>query len=93
MKKKRIGIFAVISIVLFISIISLSGKQGLISLYKNHNEYRKQSLKLVQSHKIIDSLKTDISRLRNDTDYIEKIAREKLGMAKKNEKVYKFIEE
>lgn len=93
MKKKRFGIFAIICIVIFILIISLSGKQGLISLYKNHTEYLQQSKKLIRSHKLIDSLKTDISRLRNDTDYIEKIAREKLGMSKKNEKVYKFIEE
>lgn len=38
----------------------------------------------------IDSLKNTIEMLRNDTAYIERIAREKLGMAGKDEKVYKF---
>jgi cell division protein FtsB len=35
----------------------------------------------------------EIKKLKTDTAYIEKIAREKLGMAGKTEKVYKFIEE
>ena len=93
MLKKRIGIFAIIGIVLLVVLLALSGKQGLVSLYKNHIQLTKQSNEVIRSHQIIDSLKTEISRLRNDTDYIEKIAREKFGMAKKNEKVYKFIEE
>ena len=41
----------------------------------------------------VDSLKETIEKLKNDTAYIERIAREKLGMAKKGEKVYKFVEE
>jgi cell division protein FtsB len=40
-----------------------------------------------------DSLKKMEKLLKNDTAYIEKTAREKLGMAKKNEKVYKFVDE
>ena len=41
----------------------------------------------------VDSLKKTIEKLKTDTAYIERIAREKLGMAKKGEKVYKFVEE
>jgi cell division protein FtsB len=81
------------SIILILLIAALLGKQGLISLYKNHMKFKHQSEEIVKSHQIIDSLKTEIAHLKNDTGYIEKIAREKLGMAKKNEKVYKFIEE
>ena len=93
MIKKRIGIIVVASITLVIFVVALSGRQGLISLYKNHTRFIGQTEELVKSHKTIDSLKAEISHLQNDTDYIEKIAREKLGMAKKNEKVYKFITE
>ena len=35
-------------------------------------------------------LRREIDRLRNDPAYIEKLAREKLGLAKKGEIVYKF---
>lgn len=45
----------------------------------------------MEKHKS-DSLAELIDRLSHDTDYIEKVAREKLGMVKKNETVYKFIE-
>jgi len=41
----------------------------------------------------MDSLSVQNQRLKSDTAYMEKIAREKLGMARKDEKVYKFIEE
>lgn len=93
MIKKRIGKLIAVSIILVILIAALFGKQGLISLYKNHTKYRQQSEELIKSHEMIDSLKAEVSHLQNDTGYIEKIAREKLGMARKNEKVYKFIQE
>lgn len=35
-------------------------------------------------------IREEIYRLRNDLGYIEKLAREKLGLAKKGEIVYKF---
>ncbi len=38
-------------------------------------------------------LKSEAERLRNDPDYIEKIAREKYNMKKKDEKVYKIVKE
>lgn len=69
-----------------------TGKQGFISLYKNHQRYTEQQEQLLRSHQVIDSLKTEIQRLHDDTAYIEKIARERLGMAKKNEMIYKFVD-
>ena len=41
----------------------------------------------------IDSLQETIEKFKHDTSYIEKYARENLGMAKEGEKVYKFLEE
>jgi len=41
--------------------------------------------------KIVD-LKTKKNLLKNDDFYIEKQARERLGMAKKGEKIYKFVD-
>lgn len=39
-----------------------------------------------------NELEAKIELLKQDTDYVEKVAREELGMIKKNEKVYKFKE-
>jgi len=93
MIKKKIGIFVISIVLLSIIAFSLTGKQGFISLYQNRTRYHEQQAQLIRSNQIIDSLKSEIKRLKHDTGYIEKIAREKLGMAKKNEKVFKFIED
>lgn len=71
----------------------LAGSHSLIQLYRQSS--RKHSLV-----KEIDSLQAqktklenESKRLKNDLDYIEKIAREKYNMKKKDEKVYKIIKE
>ncbi|HON11316.1 MAG: septum formation initiator family protein [Fibrobacter sp.] len=92
MKIKRISKWIFLVLLLFL-VFSLFGDQGFIALYKHHQQNRKLSSQIKQSHRVIDSLKTEIERLKNDTVYIEKIAREKLGMARRDEKIYKFIKE
>jgi cell division protein FtsL len=93
--KKRIQTIALvlISVVLFFLAISLFGNQGFIAVYKAYKQDRALTQQISDSKKTIDSLKDEIERLKNDTAYIERIAREKLGMARRNEKIYKFIEE
>jgi cell division protein FtsL len=93
--KKRIQtiIWVVISVVLFFLVMSLFGNQGLIAVYNAYNEDRSLTEQIKESKRTIDSLKDEIERLKSDTSYIERIAREKLGMARRNEKIYKFIEE
>ncbi|NIA22953.1 MAG: hypothetical protein GWP03_02145 [Proteobacteria bacterium] len=61
---------------------------GIISVEMKMNIIRKET-KLTELR--IDSLLKEEEKLKNDTFYIEKIAREQFGMAKKGEKVYIFI--
>ncbi len=58
------------------------------SLYKKELQNQIKSLKNEKQH-----LKEEAERLKTDLDYIEKIAREKYNMKKKDEKVYKIIKE
>jgi cell division protein FtsB len=67
----------------------LFGKQGIYYLYRQEQERR---LEIKHDRRVIDSLQREIKRLTNDTAYIARIAREKLGMAKPDEKVFKFVE-
>jgi cell division protein FtsB len=67
----------------------LFGKQGIYYLYRQEQERR---LEIKNDRRVIDSLQREIKRLTNDTAYIARIAREKLGMAKPDEKVFKFVE-
>lgn len=69
--------------------IFLFGRQGLIYTYR---QPKQKQLEIEENRRIIDSLREEIKKLTNDTAYIERIAREKLGMARPDEKVYKFVE-
>jgi cell division protein FtsB len=85
------GIIAVCTILLFL--LFFSGDQNVFALYRNHLQMNEKSSEISALHHKIDSLNIEIRKLTNDTSYIERIAREKLGMAKKSEKIYKFVEE
>lgn len=88
-KTGRWILVAVLSVLLY---FSLTGDEGLINLYRSHLKAQKMIHEVQELNAAIDSLKNTIEMLRNDTAYIERIAREKLGMARKDEKVYKFLD-
>ena len=67
------------------------GRDNVISLYTLHRDVSHMEQNILAANASIDSLKHEIQQLKSDTAYIEQIARERLGMAKKNEKIYKFM--
>lgn len=71
----------------------LSGNNGLINIIRSRQAVNRMEKDFHELKAAKDSLQTTAKKLKNDTAYIEKTAREKLGMAKKNEKVYKFVDE
>jgi cell division protein FtsL len=93
MKIKKIGRWIMVLIALGILSFVFIGNDSIINLYASHIGIKKKEREITTLHKEIDSLTLEIKKLKTDTAYIEKIAREKLGMAGKTEKVYKFIEE
>lgn len=63
---------------------------GIYSLLKVRNKtsrLEQETQELIQANK---DLQAEIERLKNDTAYLEQIAREKYGMLKKNERVFDF---
>ncbi len=56
--------------------------QKLVDLRKTNEEF------VVKN----DALKKEILLLRNDLRYIEKVARDELGMVKRNDTVYRHVE-
>ena len=76
-----------------IAIVFLFNDRGLISWYNYTQERKRIEVEL-------DSLKAEEVRLREEIEklkfapeYMEKLAREKYGMARKGEKVYKVVPE
>jgi cell division protein FtsL len=93
MKIKKIGRWLVIVVFSVLLGFLFIGKDSIINIYASRSNVKKKEREIISLQKEIDSLTVEIKRLKTDTAYIERIAREKLGMAGKNEKVFKFIEE
>ncbi len=87
---KKTGRWIVVAVLGVLLYFSLTGDEGLINLYNSHRKTEKMKHEIQELNASIDSLRNTIEMLKNDTAYIERIAREKLGMARKDEKVYKF---
>ena len=96
-KQKRIiiPIISAIVIVIVCTLLyfSVTSQSSIFNLYLSSKKNKAMEQEIKELNKTVDSLKETIEKLKNDTAYIERIAREKLGMAKKGEKVYKFVEE
>jgi cell division protein FtsB len=93
MKRQRLYAMVIGLLIAGAAVTLLSGDQGLATFYRTWRQIKDLRKELTESQKTIDSLKVEIDRLRNDTAHIERIAREKYGMTRENEKMYKFIEE
>lgn len=75
-----------LTLVLLLSV----GKRGFIQQIRVKYE-RKQLQKEIE---VLEAEKKELEKEKenlNDPEYIEKVAREKYGMAKKNEKVYRVV--
>jgi cell division protein FtsB len=92
-KSRKIILLAAAVIVVAVLAIMTLGDRGFLDVYRLHKEDKNRSLEIAAARSEIDSLKAEIERLKNDTTYIERVARERLGMARKGEKIFKFVEE
>lgn len=88
MAKKRLILFLVL--VILILLIFLPGFSKYQKLLSEQGLLQKRIAELEEANKRLEEEKY---RLENDIEYIEKKAREKLGVVKKYEIPYKIIEE
>ena len=85
-KKKLIIFFLIVIILLFIFFPSFSRYQKLLSEQRSLEE---RIGELEETNKQLEEKK---QKLENDIEYIERRAREKLGVVRKDEIPYKIIE-
>ena len=79
-------------ICLSLIIVFIFGDHGLLKLYKIKQKRGKiqANIKLLREER--ETIASKKSKIENDLDYIEKIAREKYKMVKPGEKIFKVIE-
>jgi len=80
-------IFIALAVVVFIGLIGLGvfGQRGLIKLEKLRADRGKLEQQADQIKKENEGLKKNIELLTNDLKYLEKLARQKLGMVRPDE--------
>jgi cell division protein FtsB len=77
---------------IFAGSLILFGNRGILDNYRLNQklaDLRKSNEEIVVKN---DALKKEILLLRNDLRYVEKVARDELGMVRQNDKVYRHVE-
>ena len=85
-KRWLFGFLGVLALTVFLSL----GKRGFIAQIRVRQEKKRlqRTIEALENRK--EALEEEMEKL-DDPEYIEKIAREEYGMAKKNEKVYRVV--
>lgn len=83
-KKSTIGVIILLAIFIYLSYIAVKQQK---LLYAKNLELDRIEDKIDEETKLNEELTKECEMIQSD-EYIEKIAREKLGMVKKNERVY-----
>jgi len=87
----KVGKVLLLFLILMGSVI-LFGSRGVLDNYRLNQklvDIQKSNGEFVLKN---DALKKEILLLRNDMRYIEKVARDELGMVKRNDRVYRHVE-
>jgi len=86
--KQHSGLFTLAAVALIIITIFLFADRGLIHFYNSYRDKQNLLEEIEQLEKKKEQLLIEIEKLENDPQEIEKIAREKYNMKKKDEKIY-----
>lgn len=89
---ESIGQMVIIVLIGILIYVLLFGDYGVWRIRAMQKEIERQQQEIEQLKAEQDSLQQERWRLINDPEYIEKLAREKYGMQKDDEVVYKFPE-
>jgi cell division protein FtsB len=87
----KVGKVLLLFLILMGSVI-LFGNRGILDNYRLDQkllDIQKSNGELVVKN---DALKKEILLLRNDMRYIEKVARDELGMVRRNDRVYRHVD-
>jgi len=77
-------------LMVLISLVTIIGERGALHLWRLRGEKSRLDEQNYRLQKENESLRQRIHRIRNDDDYLEKLAREELNMVRPGEVVYRF---
>jgi cell division protein FtsB len=90
-RKRRYGRLVLLLILLVICYIYVGGDYGLLKIWSQHRQVQELRREIHRLHAEQYDLKREGLLLEGDSLYIEKKAREELGMVRQGERVYQFV--
>jgi cell division protein FtsB len=78
------------SLIVLLSLVTIVGERGALHLWRLRGEKSRLDEQNYRLQKENESLRQRIYSLRNDDEYLEKVAREELDMVRPGEVVYRF---
>lgn len=88
--KQRWITYGLSALLIVLSLFAVLGERGLFHLWRLREEKREMEEKNYLLQKENEKLRERIHRLRHDNLYLEKTAREELGLVRPGEIVYRF---
>ncbi len=89
-KKDRLLTWLYFAILIFLILFLFFNKYGLLKYFELKSEIHAIEMEIERSKNEIEELDKNIKSLENSDAELEKVAREKFHMKKKNEKAFKF---
>ena len=86
----RWPVYLIGSLIVLLSLVTLVGERGALHLWRLRGEKARLDEQNYQLQQRNESLRQRIDSIRHDDDYLEKLAREELNMARPGEIVYRF---
>jgi len=89
--KATVKKFALLAGVILFLLTFFGGDFGFVRIYRLHQKKEAHQIRYKQLQAEVLQLKQETYLLQNDPFYIEKIAREKYGLSRPDERVYRFL--
>ncbi len=87
---QRWPIYLLGMLIISLSLVTIVGERGALYLWRLHGEKSRLDEQNFLLQRENENLRQRIFRIRNDDDYLEKLAREELNMVRPGEVVYRF---
>jgi cell division protein FtsB len=89
-RRKKLLIAAGILVALYLLVSFVFGEMGLVKYYRMKAHYDAVTAEIAKMKQDNARLRKDVSALKTDPVYVERIARDKLGLARPGEIVYYY---
>lgn len=87
---QRWPIYLIASLIVLLSLVTIVGERGALHLWRLRGEKSRLDAQNYRLQKENESLRQRVLGIRNDDEYLEKIAREELNLVRPGEVVYRF---